>query len=147
MLTTTHDDQDDPPDPVPVLHLDTIDLSPLSGAPVTDADRRAPLRPQNTAYVMFTSGSTGRPKGVTVAHSAIVNEVPWVVEAFDHRAGDRLLQSNAVTFDASILDLFAPLQSGLRGLGRARRPTRPRLPRRTHPGTEGHSRRDRCRRY
>ncbi|MBA8960565.1 aspartate racemase [Rhodococcus percolatus] len=112
MLTTTHDDQDDLPDPVPVLHLDTIDLSPLSGAPVTDADRRAPLRPQNTAYVMFTSGSTGRPKGVTVAHSAIVNEAQWVVEAFDHRAGDRLLQSNAVTFDASTPDLFAPLQVG-----------------------------------
>ncbi|NDV10767.1 amino acid adenylation domain-containing protein, partial [Rhodococcus sp. IEGM 248] len=112
MLTTTHDDQDDPPDPVPVLHLDTIDLSPMSAAPVTDADRRAPLRPQNTAYVMFTSGSTGRPKGVTVAHSAIVNEVQWVVEAFDHRSGDRLLQSNAVTFDASTPDLFAPLQVG-----------------------------------
>ncbi|WP_122975680.1 non-ribosomal peptide synthetase, partial [Rhodococcus opacus] len=111
-MLTTHDDQDDPPDPVPVLHLDTIDLSPLSGAPVTDADRRAPLRPQNTAYVMFTSGSTGRPKGVTVAHSAIVNEAQWVVEAFDHRAGDRLLQSNAVTFDASTPDLFAPLQVG-----------------------------------
>ncbi|MDI9977665.1 non-ribosomal peptide synthetase [Rhodococcus sp. IEGM 1307] len=112
MLTTTHDDEDDPPDPVPVLHLDTIDLSPLSAMPVTDADRRAPLRPQNTAYVMFTSGSTGRPKGVTVAHSAIVNEAQWVVEAFDYRAGDRLLQSNAVTFDASTPDLFAPLQVG-----------------------------------
>ncbi|WP_237724237.1 non-ribosomal peptide synthetase [Rhodococcus sp. DK17] len=112
ILTTTHDEQVDLPDPVPVLHLDTIDLSPLSAAPVTDADRHAPLRPQNTAYVMFTSGSTGRPKGVTVAHSAIVNEAQWVVEAFDHRAGDRLLQSNAVTFDASTPDLFAPLQVG-----------------------------------
>ncbi len=112
ILTTTHDDQDDLPDPVPVLHIDTIDLSPMSAAPVTDADRLAPLRPQNMAYVMFTSGSTGRPKGVTVAHSAIVNEAQWVVEAFDHRAGDRLLQSNAVTFDASTPDLFAPLQVG-----------------------------------
>ncbi|PQP07467.1 AMP-binding protein, partial [Rhodococcus opacus] len=78
ILTTTHDEQVDLSDPVPVLHLDTIDLSPMSEAPVTDADRHAPLRPQNTAYVMFTSGSTGRPKGVTVAHSAIVNEVQWV---------------------------------------------------------------------
>ncbi|EKT77785.1 non-ribosomal peptide synthetase, partial [Rhodococcus opacus M213] len=49
---------------------------------------------------------------MTVAHSAIANEVQWVVEAFDHRAGDRLLQSNAVTFDASTPDLFAPLQVG-----------------------------------
>ncbi|MFC9767720.1 amino acid adenylation domain-containing protein [Rhodococcus jostii] len=112
MLTTTHVDGKHPPHDIPVLRLDTIDLSQMSGAPVTDADRRAPLRPQNTAYVMFTSGSTGRPKGVTVAHTAIVNQVRWVVEAFDHRAGDRLLQSNAVTFDASTSDLFAPLQVG-----------------------------------
>ncbi|MDF3313760.1 condensation domain-containing protein, partial [Rhodococcus sp. T2V] len=59
MLTTTHDDQVDLSYPVPVFHVDTIDLSQTSAAPVTDADRRAPLRPQNTAYVMFTSGSTG----------------------------------------------------------------------------------------
>ncbi|MGV9871121.1 non-ribosomal peptide synthetase, partial [Rhodococcus koreensis] len=110
MLTTTHDNQVDLPDPVPVFHVDTIDLSQTSAAPVTDADRLAPLRPQNTAYVMFTSGSTGRPKGVTVAHSAIVNEVQWV--ASDYSLGDRLLQSNAVTFDASTPDLFAPLQVG-----------------------------------
>ncbi len=112
ILTTTHDEQDDLPEPVPVVHIDTLDLAPMSAAPVTDADRRAPLRPQNMAYVMFTSGSTGRPKGVAVAHSAIVNQVRWGVEAFDHRAGDRLLQSNAVTFDASTPDLFAPLQIG-----------------------------------
>ncbi|MGV9870949.1 amino acid adenylation domain-containing protein, partial [Rhodococcus koreensis] len=112
MLTTTHDDQVDLSYPVPVFHTDTIDLSQVSAAPVTDADRRAPLRPQNTAYVMFTSGSTGHPKGVAVAHTAIANQVRWVVEAFDHRAGDRLLQSNAVTFDASTPDLFAPLQVG-----------------------------------
>ncbi|MBC2638210.1 MULTISPECIES: non-ribosomal peptide synthetase [unclassified Rhodococcus (in: high G+C Gram-positive bacteria)] len=112
ILTTTHDEQDDLPDPAPVLHIDTIDLTGMSAATVTDADRRAPLRPQNTAYVMFTSGSTGRPKGVAVAHTAIVNQVRWAVEAFDHRAGDHLLQSNAVTFDASTPDLFAPLQVG-----------------------------------
>ena len=37
-----------------------------SGAPVTDADRRAPLRLDHVAYVIYTSGSTGTPKGVVV---------------------------------------------------------------------------------
>ena len=37
---------------------------PAVGAPVTDADRRAPLRPDAAAYLIYTSGSTGTPKGV-----------------------------------------------------------------------------------
>jgi non-ribosomal peptide synthetase component F len=39
-------------------------LKRLSAAPVTDADRRIALHPQNLAYLIYTSGSTGRPKGV-----------------------------------------------------------------------------------
>ena len=41
-------------------------------APVTDADRLAPLRADNLAYVIYTSGSTGRPKGVLVPHRTVV---------------------------------------------------------------------------
>ena len=55
--------------------IDTLDLSAYSAAPVTDADRVAPVRPDNTAYVIYTSGSTGRPKGVAVTHRAIVNQI------------------------------------------------------------------------
>ena len=54
----------------PALELSSLDGLELSGFgdPVTDADRLAPLRPHNVAYVLFTSGSTGRPKGVAVSH-------------------------------------------------------------------------------
>jgi amino acid adenylation domain-containing protein/non-ribosomal peptide synthase protein (TIGR01720 family) len=47
----------------------------------TDADRLAPLHPDNTAYVIYTSGSTGRPKGVLVEHRHLVNL------CHDHREG------------------------------------------------------------
>ena len=50
-------------------------MSGFSDAPVSDADRVAPLRGSNAAYVIFTSGSTGRPKGVAVSHAAIVNQL------------------------------------------------------------------------
>src|SRR5690606_12017453 len=50
------------------LEIESLDLSGYSAAPVTDAERTAPLLPSNTAYVIFTSGSTGRPKGVAVPH-------------------------------------------------------------------------------
>ncbi|WP_159310940.1 AMP-binding protein, partial [Klebsiella pneumoniae] len=46
-----------------VVRIDELELTEVSGEPIADADRVAPLRPSNTAYVIFTSGSTGRPKG------------------------------------------------------------------------------------
>ncbi|MFH8989500.1 non-ribosomal peptide synthase/polyketide synthase [Streptomyces sp. NPDC017940] len=46
-----------------------------------DADRPAPLRPDNGAYIIYTSGSTGRPKGVVVEHRHLVNL------CHDHREG------------------------------------------------------------
>ncbi|WP_156052406.1 AMP-binding protein, partial [Nocardia carnea] len=67
---------------VPVLALDTLDTSGFDAAPLTDADRLAPVRSSNTAYVIFTSGSTGRPKGVAVPHSAIANQVAWMLAEY-----------------------------------------------------------------
>ncbi|WP_156517310.1 non-ribosomal peptide synthetase, partial [Rhodococcus sp. EPR-279] len=46
---------------VETVDIDTVDVSQFSSAPVTDAERTAPLRAENLAYVIFTSGSTGRP--------------------------------------------------------------------------------------
>ncbi|MEU2280346.1 condensation domain-containing protein, partial [Nocardia rhamnosiphila] len=53
----------------PVVVLDELDLVSFDASPVSDAERVAPLRASNTAYVIFTSGSTGRPKGVAVPHA------------------------------------------------------------------------------
>uniref|UniRef100_UPI002456E4B3 amino acid adenylation domain-containing protein n=1 Tax=Nocardia carnea TaxID=37328 RepID=UPI002456E4B3 len=87
---------------VPVLALDGLDTSGFDAAPVTDADRLAPVQPSNTAYVIFTSGSTGRPKGVAVPHSAIANQVAWMLAEYPMDAGDVYLQKTATTFDVSL---------------------------------------------
>ncbi|MBA4856424.1 amino acid adenylation domain-containing protein [Nocardia farcinica] len=102
------------PADVPVLALDTVPLSGYDAAPVTDADRRAPLRPDHLAYVLFTSGSTGRPKGVGISHAAIVNRLRWMQHEYPLDAGDAVLQKTPATFDVSVWEFFWPLQVGAR---------------------------------
>ncbi|WP_194813675.1 non-ribosomal peptide synthetase [Nocardia sp. XZ_19_385] len=102
------------PEGVATLALDTVDLSGFDGAPVTDADRRAPLRTDHLAYVIFTSGSTGKPKGVGVSHAAIVNRLRWMQHAYPLDATDAVLQKTPATFDVSVWEFFWPLQIGAR---------------------------------
>ncbi|WP_280398307.1 condensation domain-containing protein, partial [Nocardia carnea] len=97
---------------VPVVVADTVDVSGYSADPVTDADRIAPLRATNTAYVIFTSGSTGRPKGVAVSHGAIVNRLVWMQSEYGLEPADVVLQKTPSTFDVSVWEFFWPLQIG-----------------------------------
>ncbi|MFI2234615.1 amino acid adenylation domain-containing protein, partial [Nocardia testacea] len=97
---------------VPVLELDALDVSGYDSAPVTDVDRLAPVRSSNTAYVIFTSGSTGRPKGVAVPHSAIANQVAWMLSQYPMDESDVYLQKTATTFDVSLWGYFLPLAAG-----------------------------------
>ncbi|MEU1955342.1 amino acid adenylation domain-containing protein, partial [Nocardia rhamnosiphila] len=113
VLTSTVDAMAVPEDTgVPVLELDALDVSGYADGEVTDADRVAPVRPSNTAYVIFTSGSTGRPKGVAVPHSAIVNQVAWMLSQYPLGADDVYLQKTATTFDVSLWGYFLPLAAG-----------------------------------
>jgi amino acid adenylation domain-containing protein/FkbM family methyltransferase len=64
------------------------------------------------AYVIYTSGSTGRPKGVMMPHRGIANRVRWMQQAYPLGLGDRVLQKTALSFDASVWELFLPWMSG-----------------------------------
>ncbi|MDJ0392785.1 amino acid adenylation domain-containing protein [Rhodococcus sp. G-MC3] len=94
------------------VRIDELDLTAYSDAPLTDADRRAPLHPDHVAYVVFTSGSTGRPKGVAVSHRAVVNQVSWIVSEYALGDLDVVLQKTPFTFDVSIWELFGAPASG-----------------------------------
>nr|WP_255325557.1 non-ribosomal peptide synthase/polyketide synthase [Rhodococcus ruber] len=112
VLTTGRDGFEVPGQTIPMLSLDTLDLGELSGAPVTDAERRAPLRASNTAYVIFTSGSTGRPKGVAVPHGAVVNQLVWKRAEYALGADDAVLLKTAATFDLSVWEFWSALVCG-----------------------------------
>ncbi|MGK8485768.1 amino acid adenylation domain-containing protein [Nocardia asiatica] len=84
----------------------------MDAKPVTDADRVAPLRAENTAYVIFTSGSTGRPKGVAVPHGAIANQLQWKAVEFGLDAADAVLLKTAATFDLSVWEFWSAAVCG-----------------------------------
>jgi len=63
------------------------------------------------AYVMFTSGSTGRPKAVAVPHRAVVRLVSG--QSFADMGPDTAwLLHSPLSFDASTLEIWAPLCNG-----------------------------------
>ncbi|MCL2536426.1 MAG: amino acid adenylation domain-containing protein, partial [Nocardiaceae bacterium] len=99
-------------DRTPVLHVDAVDAAGFASGPIVAAERIAPLRPSNTAYVIFTSGSTGRPKGVAVPHGAIVNQLEWKRTEFGLDATDAALLKTAATFDLSVWEFWSVLTSG-----------------------------------
>ncbi|MFG2605961.1 amino acid adenylation domain-containing protein [Streptomyces sp. NPDC048514] len=92
---------------VPVLH-------PLDPWAPTVADAAVPAAdpdPGRVAYIAFTSGSTGRPKAVRIPHRAVCRLVAddGVVR---RAASRRFVRLAPLSFDASTLELFAPLAAG-----------------------------------
>ncbi|MFJ9528252.1 amino acid adenylation domain-containing protein [Streptomyces cyaneofuscatus] len=84
----------------------------LPGHNPTDADRRAPLRLHNGAYLIYTSGSTGRPKGVLVEHRPLVDLIAWAHACFGTGPGDRVTQFASPSFDVTFCELANSLFSG-----------------------------------
>ena len=95
----------------PVMRIDGLDVSGRSADPITDADRLAPLRVDNTAHVIFTSGSTGAPKGVSVSHAGLLG-VAERRHVFGLGADTRLLMVAAPTFDVWVGELLLAVSSG-----------------------------------
>ncbi|GAB2687154.1 amino acid adenylation domain-containing protein [Nocardia thraciensis] len=113
-VLTTRRDGFDPPPNISVIYLDDLDLSGESSEALADADRLAPLRPENLAYVLFTSGSTGRPKGVGVTHGAVCAHLAWIQHIHALDGTDAVLRKTALSFDVSVWEVLWPFASGAR---------------------------------
>ncbi|MFC3962613.1 non-ribosomal peptide synthase/polyketide synthase [Nocardia jiangsuensis] len=98
----------------PTLVVDgaELDAAGTGTAPITDAERREPLRPEHPAYLIFTSGSTGVPKGVAIPHAAAVNQISWLADRFELGANDATLLKTPATFDLSVWEFWSHLSTG-----------------------------------
>ncbi|MFC7761823.1 amino acid adenylation domain-containing protein [Catellatospora bangladeshensis] len=85
----------------------------LLSLPDTAADPGGcPATAEDLAYVMFTSGSTGRPKGVMITHEALTEFVSSLAAIAGLGARSVMLGFASIGFDASVIDLLAPLAAG-----------------------------------
>ncbi|GAB2541556.1 non-ribosomal peptide synthase/polyketide synthase [Nocardia heshunensis] len=106
---------------VPVLRIDEFERTareygldnPQPLSPAEDPELVQP-GPDNLAYVIFTSGSTGRPKGVAIPHRAVITFLRWQQRQFRLNEQDAVLFKTSTTFDASVWEIFWPLQTGAR---------------------------------
>ncbi|MFC0215898.1 amino acid adenylation domain-containing protein [Paenibacillus chartarius] len=92
-----------------VVWFDLADESLYSG---DKADPDVRIGPNDLAYYMYTSGSTGKPKGVMVEQRGIVRLVKQS-NYTRFEAGDSLLLTGAVGFDAITYEIFGMLLNGL----------------------------------
>ncbi|MCA2207594.1 non-ribosomal peptide synthetase [Nocardia rosealba] len=83
-----------------------------SSAPITDRDRRTPLRVDHPAYIIYTSGSTGLPKGVTVTHAGLGPLVAEAVERYRLEPNHRFLHICSPWFDPSVLEWLCAFSTG-----------------------------------
>jgi amino acid adenylation domain-containing protein len=91
-----------------VLDLDDLPV------PAVDASELPVPDPDGLAYVLYTSGSTGRPKGVEVTHANLAGHVAALRTDPGLGPRDVMPAMAPLTFDATGIEIWAPLAAGAR---------------------------------
>ncbi|WP_278263626.1 non-ribosomal peptide synthetase [Nocardia sp. AG03] len=100
------------PDRIDWLILDDATVAAQDPAPITDADRTAPVHLDQVAYVIYTSGSTGLPKGVLVSHRGLANLATGSGAGFGVDAASVVAHAVSPSFDISVEEILVTLAAG-----------------------------------
>jgi amino acid adenylation domain-containing protein len=93
-----------------LANLSVTVIETTSARPVPGRLEVAEMNLDALAYLFFTSGSTGDPKGVPIQHRQLAAFMDSVLHDCDYgfNAEDRFLQMFSLTFDLSVMCIFAP---------------------------------------
>lgn len=67
--------------------------------------------PGETGFIMFTSGSTGKPKGVVISNGSLLDHVKAATVTMG-LGREAVLQQSALSYDASLAQIFYALANG-----------------------------------
>jgi amino acid adenylation domain-containing protein len=95
----------------PGAQLLAITKSMVMDLPKPSYERNMAL-PSSAAYTLFTSGSTGVPKGVIMEHRSACTSILAHGSSCEFNPSTRTLQFAALTFDASIMEIWTTLAFG-----------------------------------
>lgn len=70
------------------------------------------IAPDDTCYLFFSSGTTGTPKVIEGIQKSLSHFIHWIIKEFGYTENFRISQLAALTFDASLRDMLAPLITG-----------------------------------
>ena len=84
----------------------------LKEYPPDDVSSFFPRDVNEIAYTIFTSGSTGEPKGVEVFYNGLSSYIEWAIQTLRIGPKVRCSQHPNISFDLSVLDIYATLCSG-----------------------------------
>lgn len=94
---------------IPIFFLDGQQISAARDL-IENPEKQAAL--EDLAYVIYTSGSTGKPKGVMITHRALSHFTQAACAEYALDETDRVLQFAAISFDASVEEIFPCLTVG-----------------------------------
>ncbi|KGO74905.1 Acyl transferase/acyl hydrolase/lysophospholipase [Penicillium italicum] len=94
---------------VALINVTTLPIAPA----IATEKREIAATADSAAYIIFTSGSTGEAKGIVVSHGNLRANLEGYHREWDvANLANVMLQQAAFSFDASLLQIYAPLTTG-----------------------------------
>jgi mycobactin peptide synthetase MbtE len=100
--------------PMVVLPVESEQWREWSQEPTNEWDHNLslPISGEDSSYIFYTSGSSGEAKAILGKHESLSHFMHWQIKEFATEQSVRVSQLIAVTFDASLRDIFLPLMTG-----------------------------------